>query len=147
MVDGRLYAPRSAVARLQLPRILPLIMDQPGIIIPLVEIFEDGGEDLGLLVGEVDLLALGFHELPPAGRLEERREAEDVFVGSEEALLSPDDEGNYRRGQGARNRHQRPWEICNARRWIQSLTFREEGLLRSAACEDGRGGSWTLHAP
>jgi hypothetical protein len=108
MIDGRLYTPRSAIARLQLPRIPPLIMDQPGIIIPLVEIFEDGGEDLRLLVGEIDLLALRFHELPPAGSLEEWREAEDVFVGSEEALLSPDDEGDYRRSQGARIRHQRP---------------------------------------
>ena len=82
-------------------------MDQPGIVIPFVEVFEDGGEDFRLFVRKIDLLALGLVELPSAGRLEKRREAEDIFVSGEEALLSSDDERDYRRSQGARNDRQR----------------------------------------
>jgi hypothetical protein len=66
-------------------------MDQPGIIIPFVEILEDGGEDFGLFVWKGDLLVVRPHELPSAGSLKEGREAENVFVSSKEPLLSPND--------------------------------------------------------
>jgi hypothetical protein len=39
-------------SRLKLPRVAPLIMSQSREVIPLVEIFEDGAENLRLFIGE-----------------------------------------------------------------------------------------------
>jgi hypothetical protein len=68
-------------------------MDQPRIVIAFIEVFKDGGEDLGLLVRKGDSLACCFEELASAGCLEEWRVAEDVFVGGEKSLFSSDNEG------------------------------------------------------
>lgn len=92
--NGRFHASGPAVGSLQLPPILPLVVDQPRIIVSFVEVFEDGGEDLGFFVGEVDLLVLGFQELASTGSLKERRKAEYVFVCSKEPLFSTNDEGD-----------------------------------------------------
>lgn len=67
-------------------------MDQPRIVVAFVEVFEDGGKDLGFFVGKGDSLACCFEELASAGRLKERRDAEDVFVSGEKSLFSSDNE-------------------------------------------------------
>jgi hypothetical protein len=93
MIHRALHASSAALATLKLPRIPPLIMDQPRIVVAFVEVFEDGGEDLGFFVWEGDSLACCFEELASAGCLEEWRVAELVFVGGEQSLFSADDEG------------------------------------------------------
>ena len=44
---------------------------------------------------------MGFAELAAASGSEEGGEAEDVFVGGEEALFAADDDGDYWGGEGA----------------------------------------------
>ena len=70
-------------------------------VVALVEIFEDRGEDLGLLVGQGDaavrLVEEGVGRRRRRGAIVEegmevRRGAEDVFVGCEDALFSADDD-------------------------------------------------------
>ena len=95
MINRRLDSSCSATASLDLPRVSPLIMDQPRIIIAFVEIFEDGREDLGFFVWEGDSFVRRFEELASAGCLEKWRDAEDVFVCGEETLFTTDDKGDY----------------------------------------------------
>jgi hypothetical protein len=95
MINRRLHTACPTCPSLDLPRISPLVVDQPRIIIAFVEVFENGGKDFGLFVWEGDAFARRFHELASAGGLEEGRYTEDVFVSGEEALFAADDEGNY----------------------------------------------------
>ena len=74
-------------------------MQEPGIVVAFVEVFEDGGEDFGGFFGEVDSFGGGFEELAAADGGEEGRVGEDVFVGCEETLLGADAEGDDGRGQ------------------------------------------------
>lgn len=73
---------------LELPRVAVLVVQQAGVVVALVEVLEDGREDLGLLVRERNPLALCLEVLVPAGLLEERRLAQDLLVGGEEAPLA-----------------------------------------------------------
>jgi hypothetical protein len=56
---------------LKLPRISLLVVDEARIIVALVEILEDGREDLGLLIRQRDLLALRVEHLVLQHALEE----------------------------------------------------------------------------
>ena len=69
-------------------------MQQARVVVALVEVFEDGGEDLGEFFGEVDSFGAGLEELAAADGGEEGGGGEDVLVGGEEALLHADAEGD-----------------------------------------------------
>lgn len=75
-------------------------MEEPRVVVSLVEVFEDGGEDLRQFFGEVDSLGGGFEELAAADCREEGRCGEDVFVGGEESLFRANAESDDGRGQG-----------------------------------------------
>ncbi len=107
VVDGRLGGSGPLVQLLDLPGVPALVLDEAGVIVALVEVLEHGREDLGLLVGQVDALALRVHILALQGLLEPRRGAEDVLVRGEDPLLLADHEGHDGRGQGAAARERR----------------------------------------
>ena len=97
MVDRRL---RVLLRRhFELPRISALVVQEAGVVVAFVEVFEDGGEDFGKLCGEVDSFGSGLEELVAADGGEEGGVGEDVFVGGEEALLGSDAEGDDGGGQ------------------------------------------------
>ena len=99
MVDCRL---RVLLRRhFELPGVSALVVQEAGIVVAFVEVFEDGGEDFGKLFGEVDAFGGGFEELAAADGGEEGAVGEDVFVGGEEALLGSDAEGDDGGGQVA----------------------------------------------
>ena len=91
---------------LQLPCLGPAVVSQPRVVVALVEILEDAGEDFGLLVWEVDALAWRLEEESRLWRIrvrclrctmrgEEGRCAEDGFVGGEEAVFGAHAEHDY----------------------------------------------------
>jgi len=104
MVDSRLNRSATVVDRLlNLPRGLPLVVDQSGIIVALVEELQNGGEYLWLFVGEGNpLVILQVHHLPSKYAVEERRCTEDVLVSGEYPLLLADNQGHDRRRQIAK---------------------------------------------
>lgn len=63
-------------------------------VVAFVEEFEDGGEDFGVLGGEVEAFGCG-EELGAEGLGEVGGFGQDVFVGGEEALGGADAEGYY----------------------------------------------------
>lgn len=93
VVDGRF---RGAPPRrlFELPRVPALVVQEAGIVVAFVEVFEHGGEDFGELFGEVDPFGAGLEELAAADGGEEGGGGEDVFVGCEEALLGAYAEGD-----------------------------------------------------
>lgn len=106
VVDGR-FRRRVVVRRLrrchfELPGVLALVVQEAGVVVAFVEVFEDGGEDFWELFGQVDSFGGGLEELAAADGGEEGGVGEDVFVGCEEALLGADAEGDDGRGQVAR---------------------------------------------
>lgn len=96
---------------LELPRVVALVVQEARIVVALVEVFEDGGEDLGLVFGQGDaarrtagasgLLVLFVEDLAVQDLLEVGRDAEDVFVGGKDALVAADDERDDGRSQGS----------------------------------------------
>lgn len=81
----------------QFPGSTPGVVAETGCVVALVEVLKDTGENLGLFVGEVDAFAgvwdVGMDSTARGGgccaalSCEERRGAEDGFVGGEEALF------------------------------------------------------------
>lgn len=76
-------------------------------VVASVEVFEDAGQDLGLLVGEIDGIVGGVVRIrggstgTGAHGGEIRGDADDVPVSGEETLLGSYAEGDCRRGEGA----------------------------------------------
>lgn len=98
MEDGRLALPTiivDASCILQFTAIATLVLQKPRVVVALVEVLEDAGEDFGLLVGQVNPFVVGFEELAATVGCEERGDAEDVFVGGKETLLRADADGDY----------------------------------------------------
>lgn len=61
VVDRHLWggaSPSALFRRLELPRVLTLVVDKAGVVVALVEVLKDGGEDLGLLVWQVHALGV-----------------------------------------------------------------------------------------
>ena len=85
----------------ELPRVSAFVVEKAGIVVAFVEVFEDGGEDFGDFLGEIDSFGGGLEELAAADGGEEGRGGEDVFMGCEEALLDADTEGHNWGGQVA----------------------------------------------
>ena len=101
MINRRLDATTTAIGSnsrvvirvLELPGVAAFVVVEARVVVAFVEVFEDGGEDFRLFFGHVDAAGMCFAELAAAGGSEERREAEDIFVGGEEALFTADDNG------------------------------------------------------
>lgn len=55
----------------QLPGVSFLVVDQSWIIVPLVEIFQNSGKNLGLFVGEIDSSGVAVEELASQRGFEE----------------------------------------------------------------------------
>lgn len=83
---------RGSVVALKLPGILALVVNETRRVVALVQVLEDGGEDLGVLFGKGETLARGLHVLLPQNGAEERRLGEDILVSGEYPLLRADDE-------------------------------------------------------
>ena len=100
VVDGGL---RVALRRryLELPGVAALVVQQAGVVVAFVEVFEHGGEDFRELFREVDAFGGAFEELAAADGGEEGGGGEYVFVGGEEALLGADAKGDDGGGQVA----------------------------------------------
>ena len=78
----------------ELPCVFTLVVEEAGIVVAFVKVFEDGGEDFGDLFGEGDALGGGLEELATDDGGEEGGGGEDIFVGGEEALFGADAEGD-----------------------------------------------------
>ena len=70
-------------------------MEELRVVVTLVEVFEDRGEDLWDLFGEGDSFGVGFEELATSDGGEEGRGIKDALVGSEEAGGVANGEGDY----------------------------------------------------
>ena len=84
----------------ELPAILPLVVEETRIVVVLVEVFEDGGEDLREFVRQGDAFGVRFQELAANDGGEEGGEGQNVFVGGEEAGFGADDYGDDGGGHG-----------------------------------------------
>lgn len=91
-VGGSLGSSSDGV--LELPRVAVPVVDEAGVVVTLVEVLEDGGEDLGFFVGEGYSLALRLEELASAGGLEEGRLEEDVLVSGKQSALASHGQGD-----------------------------------------------------
>ena len=98
-VDDALVHGLPDLASLEVPTPSRLVVVHFGAVIAFVEIFQDGGKDLGCFVRQVDALAVRFEELRSAGIGEEGRLSKNVFVCGKESLLGPDADGHDGRVQ------------------------------------------------
>lgn len=74
----------------QLPGVSAPVVQQPRVIVSLVQILEDAGEDLGLLLRQADGLAVsvgGFEKLSSTDIGKDRGHAEDFFMCGKESLF------------------------------------------------------------
>ena len=83
----------------ELPGVFTLVVEETGVVVAFVEVFENGGEDFGEFFGEGDSFGGGFEELAAADCGEEGGGGEDVFVGGEETLFGADTECDDGGGQ------------------------------------------------
>lgn len=89
----------------QLPRVSTPVVQQPRVVVALVQVLEHAGEDFGLLLRKADGLAMsvgGFEKLSAAGIGEDRGHAEDFLMGGEEALFGSHADGDDGGGEGSR---------------------------------------------
>ena len=98
VVDSRLDGAAAAVGRLlDLPRVAALAVHEARVVVALVHVLEDRGEDLGGFVRQGDALGRGLDVLALQDVREVWRVAEDVLVSGEDSLLVAD----YERDDGA----------------------------------------------
>lgn len=55
----------------EFPSILSLVMEQPRVVVTLVKVFKDRGQDLWLFFRQIDAFSVRLKELASAGCLEE----------------------------------------------------------------------------
>ena len=79
---------------LEFPDIAAFVVEEAGVVVAFVEVFEDGGEDFGDLVWEGDAFGGGFEVLAAADGGEEGGGGENGFVGGEEAGGGADADGD-----------------------------------------------------
>lgn len=84
------------ISGLQLPRVAALAVHEARVVIALVHELQDGREDLGFFVRESYALCVSLGKILVQRRSKERREAENVLMGGEEAVFVADDERDYR---------------------------------------------------
>lgn len=70
-------------------------MEELGVVVTLVEVFEDRGEDLWDFFREGDSFGVGLEELATGYGGEEGRGIKDALMGSEEASGVANGESNY----------------------------------------------------
>ena len=75
------------------PGVALLVHLQAWEVVAFIEVFEDGGEDFGVFVGQPDAFR-GVEEALAAEVVEVGAACYDVFVGGKEALGRPDGDGN-----------------------------------------------------
>jgi len=98
----------ALVARgLQLPRVALLVVDEPRRVVAFVEILENRREDLGLLVGQRNLLGLRVCQLVVEDGLKEGGGEQDILVGGKDALVLADDQSHNRGDVVASASHQK----------------------------------------
>lgn len=96
----------AGIGVLQLPCLSSAVVSQPRVVVALVEVLEDAGENFGLLVWEVNAFACRLEGESRPWRIrvrclgctvrgEEGRCAEDGFVGGEEAVFGAHAEHYY----------------------------------------------------
>jgi len=85
---------------LELPRVALPVLDQARIVVSLVEVLENGGEDLRFFVRKGYPPTLRIEEVVAAGSLKERRLSEDILVRRKEPSLTAHSECDYGRGSG-----------------------------------------------
>ena len=71
----------------QFPGITSFVVQQPRVIVALVEILQDAGKDLWLLIRQSYPFCMGFEELSSAAGGKEWRDTKHVFMGREQTLL------------------------------------------------------------
>jgi hypothetical protein len=86
-VNDGLTSAVVVAAVLEGPVVALLAELETGVVVALVQVLENGRENLGLLVGQVYPLVGRLEELAAAGCLKPGRVGQDVFVCGEEALL------------------------------------------------------------
>lgn len=105
VVDGALDAGLLFLGgRLNLIRVAALVVGEAGKVVTLVEVLEDGTEDLRFLVGQGDALGRWVHVCVSEGLGEERTGREDILVSGKETLLGADDEGDDTGGHSTERR-------------------------------------------
>lgn len=97
--DGFVGIVGAGAGVFEVPAVALLVVLDAGVVVAFVEVLEDGGEDFGFFVGEVDALVGCLEELARAEGLEPGRVGEDVFVGGEEALFAADGYGDNCTGE------------------------------------------------
>jgi hypothetical protein len=98
-IDNGLAGAVVVAAVLEGPGVALLVELETGVVVALVEVLEDGREDLWLLVGQVYALVGRVEELAAAGCLEPGRVGQDILVCSEEALLVSNGDGDDGAGE------------------------------------------------
>lgn len=86
-------------------------MYQARVIIALVKVLEDGGEDFWLFVGQIDSFAMGFEELASTASGKERRDTQDILVGSKEPLVGTHAEGYNSRSKVAKSEEKKMAQV------------------------------------
>lgn len=76
---------------LESPGVLTLVVQQAWMVIAFVQILENSGEDLWLLVDKCDALCVSLEELVSADFSKEGSFAENVFTSSEQPLVLAND--------------------------------------------------------
>lgn len=84
---------------LEQPSVPAFIVDKPGIVVALVQILEDTGEDFGFFVWQIDATRVRLEELASQRRREERRVVQYVFVCCEQSLVWSNHECDYGAGE------------------------------------------------
>lgn len=91
---GGLVEDGGLVVALDLPCVSALVVDQSGGVVALVQVLEDGREDLGLLIRQGDALARGLHVLRAQAGSQDGRLGQDLLMGGKDACLAADDQGD-----------------------------------------------------
>lgn len=89
-VDDGLVGTVVVATILEMPAVALLVEFETGVVVALVEVFEDRGEDFGLFIREIDTLVGGLVELAGTCGLEVRRVRQDILVCCKETLLGSD---------------------------------------------------------
>lgn len=144
---GGLVEDGGLIVALDLPCVSALVVDQSGGVVALVQVLEDGGEDLGLLVRKGDALARGLHVLRAQGGSQDGRLRQDLLMGGKDACLAADDQGDDGR-VATSERCQHPVDMCMQLGLGVLPTFPKGplGSERSKRWRVGGGKQWRVDA-
>jgi len=101
---------------LELPRVAVLVVHQAGVVVALVEVLEDGAEDLRLLIGERDPPVLRIRNGPAQDPVEERSLAQHILMRRKQPCL-----GAHHHGDDGRGGKVLLADLRLGRRWTRSV--------------------------